>query len=219
MTRHTYAAAESAAADILLHYRLLVDIGVTSSTIYACTGNKYIFTLGNTYSPVGILGQIEPVEDQADVTPRTLKLTLQSVNSRDMFEPLREDMFNRPVRIYRAYEHPNSGTLVSTPDLHWRGFINDVKLNWGDRERGNFIEIEAETALRRTSEVTNFTKEAHWTVLSQSGDTFFNFMHQIPLAKAMWGNQPTVFNGASPTNGSWWTRLPSILRANRNRRG
>jgi hypothetical protein len=207
MTRHTYAAAESAAAASDLQYRLLVNIGVTSSTLYACTGDKYIYTLGNTYTPVGGFGGIEPVEDQSDVQPRTLRFWLQAVGSADLYEPAREDMFNRPVVIYRAYLDTQTNAVVSTPDQHWRGFINKVDIHFNDEERGNFFEVEAETALRRNSEVTNFTKEAHWTVLQQSGDTFFNYLHQVPLTKALWGNQPTTFNGASPAGGSWVPRL------------
>jgi hypothetical protein len=87
---------------------------------------------------------------------------------------------------------------VSTPELVWRGFVNKVEIRFADRERGNYFEVEAETSLRRKAEAINFTRETLTTVLSQSGDTFFDFIHLVPLSKALWGNQPTSFNGNAP---------------------
>lgn len=212
MTRFTGAAATSAAAYNQLQYRQFVDLGVTSSTIYACTGNQFITAsatnnpTANTYSPVGELGGIEPIGDQADVQPATVRLWLQAVGSADFYEPVREDMFNRPVVIHHGYLDPVTDTLVSTPEVQWKGFINKVEVHIDDPERGNFFEVEAETALRRKAEVTNFTKESHWTTLGQSGDTFFSYIHQVPIVKALWGNQATTFNGQSP--GRWVSPLP-----------
>lgn len=206
MTRFTHAAAESASGATLLQYRTLVDLGVTSSTLYLVNGNRYLRpgdtnALANTYSPIGYLGGIEPIGDDADGTPRSVRLWLRAVNSADMYEALREDMFNRPVVVRRAFLDPVSDTLVSTPEQLWSGYVNKVEARFADRERGNFFEIEAETSLRRRAEAINFTRETLQTVLSQSGDTFFDFIHQVPLSKALWGQQPTAFNGAGPAFG------------------
>jgi hypothetical protein len=200
MSRHLFAAAESAAAAQNLQYRVLVDIGVTSGTLYACNGNQWIpatgtYTLGNTYAPTNGYGQVEPIEDDADTTPRTVRLTLQMVGSASMYEPLREDMFNRTVTIRRAYLDPMTNLLVSTPQIMWEGFVNKTEGYFDDPERGNYFEVECESALRRKAEAVNFNKETHHTVLAQSGDTFFSHIHEVPLSKAMWGNQPTGFVG------------------------
>lgn len=207
MTRHAYAAAESASAATNLQYRLLVDVGVTSGFVYACTGMQYFRSdmanmhSANTYSPVGKFGGIEPIEDDSDLSPSTMRLWLQAVGSADVFEASREDMFNRPVVIRRAFLDPMTDAIVSTPEIAWKGFINKVEIHFADTERGNFFEIEAETSLRRRAEAVNFNKETHQTVLTQSGDTFFQHIHLVPLTKVMWGNQPTAFNGVSP--GHW----------------
>lgn len=202
MTRFAYAAAESASGATLLQYRMLVDLSVTSSTVYACTGNQFLlpgsFGITNTYSPVGGFGGIEPVEDEADGTPRTVRLWLQAVGSADLYEPLREDMFNRPVLIRRLFLYPMTDVAVSTPETLWKGFVNKVEVRFADTERGNFFEIEAESALRRKAEAMNFNVETHQTVLAQSGDTFFKHIHLVPLSKALWGSQPTSFAGVAP---------------------
>ncbi len=201
MTRFSGAAATSAAADSTLQYRQLVDVGITSGYIYTTNGNRFFLPgepfmhSANTYVPVGQLGGIEPVAELSDVQPKTMRLWLQAVGSADLYEPSREDMFNRQVVIRHGYTHVVSGTFVSTPEVVWKGYINSVTTHFADAERGNFFEIEAETSLRRKAEITNFTKEALQTVLSQSGDSFFNFIHQVPVVKALWGQNPTKFEG------------------------
>lgn len=215
--RFTFAAANSASAAPQLRYRQLVSLGVTSSTLYLCNGTEYLYTLGNTYSPVGGLGGIEPIEDEAGVQPRTVRLWLRAVGSADMAEPIREDMFNRPLRIDHGYLDATGGTdtFVSTPELLWKGYVNNVEIHFADVEKGNYFEIEAESSIRRKAEVLNFNRETLQTVMGQSGDTFFDFIHQVPMVKALWGNQATTFNGESP--GTWFSPLPG--RIPRRRRG
>lgn len=205
--RFTGAAANSASQLSTIQYRTFVDIGVTSTTLYLVNGNQFLNSSAtnnptvNTYSPVGGFGGIEPLQDQADVRPSTARMWMRAVGSADVFEPLREDMFNRPVVVRHGYLDAATDALVSTPEVIWKGFVNKVDIRFADTEKGNYFEIEAETSLRRKSELINFTKEALQTVMGQSGDTFFDYIFQVPMVKALWGNQPTAFNGVSP--GHW----------------
>jgi hypothetical protein len=200
--RFASAAANSAAHDYLMRYRQLVDIGVTSSTLYLCNGNEFVYTLGNTYSPVGGFGGMEAIDEATGRSARAIRAWLAAVGSADLVEPLREDMAGRPFVVRHGFLTQQGDTFVSTPELLWSGFINKVEVRFADPERGNFYEIEAETALRRRAPASNFNLETHQTVLAQSGDTFFQFIDQVPLFRAMWGQQPTAFSGASGVNRS-----------------
>ena len=179
--------------------RILVDVGVTSGTVYACSGYRYLFAMGNTYTPVGVFGGIEPIQEESDPFPRGLKLWLSAVNSSQLYEPLREDMFNRPVKVWEAFLDPETYALSNTPELRWSGKVNEVDLLFNDSERGNFYEVTGETQLRRTPLRGYFNKETLW--LTYSGDTFCNLMHQIPTFKSMWGQQPTSFADPGPRDG------------------
>lgn len=196
MTRFEYTAAFSASSAPLFAYRQMLELGVTSSTLYFITGNQFIFALGNTYTPVGGLGGIDPIQEESDPFPRTVRMWLSAVNSSNLFEPLREDMFGRSVVIRHGYLDPEQFTLVSTPEVLWKGQVNKVEVRLSDVERGNFYEVEAESTLRRKPPVTNFNLETHWTTLGHSGDLFFSLIDQVPLSRAMWGQQPTGFAGA-----------------------
>lgn len=213
--RFTHAAANSAAHAETLRYRQLVEIGVTSGTVYACSGAEYLYTLGNTYSPVGAFGAIEAIEEEADGSPRTVRAYLSATGSADLYEALREDMFNRQFVVRHGYLDPSTTAFVSTPELLWSGRINKVEARFADVERGNFIEIEAETMLRKRAPVSNFNLETHWVAMGHSGDLFFQFIDQVPLFRAMWGQQPTAFVGASGAVPNGGNALPDYTN-NRN---
>lgn len=194
--RFASAAANSAAHDYLMRYRQLVELGVTSSTLYLCNGTEFLYSLGNTYSPVGGFGGIEAIDEAAGGGARAIRAWMRAVGSADLYEPLREDMFNRPMIVRHGFLNTASDAFVSSPEMLWSGFVNKVEVRFADAERGNFFEIEAETALRRRAPASNFNAETHQTVLAQSGDTFFQYIDQVPLFRAMWGQQPTAFSGA-----------------------
>lgn len=201
MTRFAYAAVTSAAAAPQLAYRQLIDLGITSSTLYACTGGQYIYALGNTYSPVGPLGGIDAIQEESDPYPRSVRMWLSAVDSSTMFAPLQEDMFGRTVVVRHAYLDPERWTLVATPETLWEGFVNKVEIRFGDIDKGTFYEVEAESALKRSPPITNFNLETHWAVLAQSGDTFFSYIDQVPLTRSLWGQQPTIYVGAGSRPG------------------
>jgi hypothetical protein len=192
VSRFNFAAANSASQLSQLRYRTLVDIGVTSGTVYACNGAQYLFTLGNTYSPVGHLGAVDPIQEESDPFPRTVRCTLQAVGSVDLVEALKEDMFGRPLKVWHAFLS-DSYTPVSTPELLWNGLINKVSLNFNTADKGTYLEIEADTDLRRAPPVANYDKET--MLLVSSGDTFMNWIDQIPLFKSQWGKEATQLQG------------------------
>ena len=196
MSRFSTTVPVSASADTHIAYRQLVDVTVNSGvTLYLATGNQFIYTLGNTYGPVGGLGGIEPIEEETEPQPSTVRLWLSAVDSASLFAPLQEDMFGRAVVIRHCYLNPNDWSPITTPDILWTGSINKVEVRFADTERGNFYEIEAETSLRRQALVNNFNRETHWIGMGYSGDLFFNFIDQIPLARTMWGQRPTGYSG------------------------
>lgn len=191
MTRFLSTSQQALSESETLMFRQLVDVGVTSGTIHACTGYRYLFAMGNTYTPVGVLGGLEPIQEESDPFPRGLRLWLAAVNSIQLYEPLREDMFNRPVAVYEAFLDPETFALSNTPELRWSGKVNEVEIRFNDSEKGNYYEVSAETELRRTPQRAYFNKETLW--LTYSGETFYDYMYLIPTQHTLWGQQATSF--------------------------
>jgi hypothetical protein len=202
VTRWLSNSQQSLGERELLAFRQLVDIGVTSGTLYACTGKQYLFARGNTYTPVAGLGGIEPIKEESDPFPREIRLWMRAVNSSDLYEPMREDMFNRPVRVYETLLNPDTLTVAHTPELRWQGYVNEVEVRFGDEERGNYYEIGAISDMGREPVLAYSNKET--LTLEHSGDTFCDYQHLVPSVKAMWGQQPTQHLGskqiATPAN-------------------
>jgi len=191
VTRFLSSSQQALAENEVLMFRQLVDVGVTSGTIYACNGYRYLFAMGNTYTPVGIFGGMEPIKEDSDPFPQGIRLWLAAVSSAQLFEPLREDMFNRTVKVWEVFLDPETYAMANTPELRWSGRVNEVEIRFNDSERGNYYEVAAETELRRTPKRAYFNKETLQQVYS--GDTFFNQQHLIPTFRSMWGQQPTGF--------------------------
>lgn len=187
MSRDLSAAVTSAAQLPAVQYRWLVEVdSLSTGMTRACTGYQFVTFNGNTYSPVGNLGGAEKIQEDADVFPRAVRLWFAAVSTTQIQDVLTENMFNRPVRIYRTFL-TDSFTNVATPEELFRGFINTCEMKLKDPERGNFFEIEVESRLQRQPRARFFNRETLWTFYGQSGDTFFDYLGQIPLTKAKWG--------------------------------
>lgn len=191
MTRFLSSSQQAYSEGERFAFRQLADIGVTSGTLYACTGYRYLYAMGNTYTPVGVLGGVEAIQEESDPFPRGLKLWLAAVDSSQLYEPLREDMFNRDVKLWEVYLDPDTFVLSNTPELRWSGKVNEIEIRFNDGERGNYYEVSAETELRRAPKRAYFNKET--LAQTYSGDTFYDYMHLIPTQRTMWGQQATTF--------------------------
>lgn len=191
MTRFAYAAAQSASTEQTVQFRVLASVAMVSTTALLCTGMTPVTWAANTYQPVGMLGGIEKVQEDASPFPRTLRLWLSAVGSAQLADALTENLFNKQVKLYRTFLN-QQGLVVSTPEMMFSGRINDVKLNLRDPTKGSHIALEVESRLRREPRSAWFNKETLWQ--TYSGDTFFNFIEQIPGFRALWGNKATYFN-------------------------
>ena len=181
------AAVTSISQLPVVRFRMLVDVySLSTGTTRACNGTNFLLFNGNTYAPVGHLGGVEKIEEDSDVFPRAIRMWFSAINTASIADVLAEDVFNRPVTVYRTFL-TDSLTLVSSAEILSKGHINTCELKLGDKERGNFFELEIESRLAREPLAQYFNRETLWTVYNQSGDTFFSYLSRIPLAKANWG--------------------------------
>lgn len=214
MSRNTQAAVTSISQQPTVRYRLLVEVhSLSTGTTRACNGTNFLMFAGNTYSPIGHLGGAEKIEEDADIYPRALRLWFTAVPSMEIQDVLAENMFNKPVHMYRTFLTP-SLTLVASAEMVFKGRVETADLKLGDEERGNFFEIEVESRLARAPVAMYFNQATLWTVYNASGDTFFDYVTQIPLTRVNWGgitNPRVPIIGGHPSenpDGSWTRPLP-----------
>lgn len=194
MSRNTTAAVTSASAEHRLRYRVLFEIhSLATGTLQACTGNNYIAVGANTYSPVGAMGGVESIQEEHDGFPRALRAWISIVNSDAMSAALGETLFKKRVDAYRCFL-TDSYTVVGTPQLAFRGYINQAELRILDQDKGNYIEIEAESKLYQSGRSYYMNRETLQNIMPYSGDTFFDYVTQIPLMKSDWGNTNVILS-------------------------
>ena len=204
---------QALAGQSLVAYRVLATIGVTSGSVYFCTGRQFLYFNSNTYTPTGGLGEVSPVQEESDAFPRDMTLRLSGVNSiaatgsLSLYEPMRESMFNRSVTLHRAFLDPQTMTMINTPEVLWKGKIAEINVMLED----GAWELRCISALRKTAAVRYFNRETIKAV--DSSDTFCDHIDQIPLFKSLWGGEPTYFNGgpaagAASGGGPVYSRYP-----------
>lgn len=197
MTRLLATAVTSYVSRPLVNLYTLADLVLDSGTLRMWNGVGYLMVGANTYSGIGDLGRIEPIKEDVTEFPRGLKVTFAAVTSSNLLaEALNEKLFNRSITLYRAWWDTTSLSIVNTPEISYKGRINEVNLNRGDPEQGDFLELTIATRLRRESAVSYYTKED--LALTYSGDTFFNYTAKIPNFKSLWGQKPVYFPVSDP---------------------
>ena len=189
MTRHITAAVDSALSLPEVSWAILADIGITSGTLYVCTGNRFIYA-ANTYNPVGGFGTLDPIREESDAFPRGVKMTIALVSSQAIYEAFNEQLFNKPVILYKTVL--NGPTIVGTPEIIFKGRINHCSGKVGNDD-GSYFELEVESRLRREARTSFFNRETLWQ--TYSGDTGANYIEKIPLYKSTWGSLPNGVNG------------------------
>lgn len=187
MSRNLSAAVTSISQLESIRYRILCEVySLTTGTTRACTGNNYVSFNSNTYLPIGKLGGVDPIQEESDVFPRAAKLWFTAVNSANVVDVLTENMFGKPVSLYRTFL-TDSYTCVATPELIFKGKINTCDMRLKDPERGDYFEIEIESKLARSNRSLYFNRETLVGFYAQSGNTLFDYITRIPFTKANWG--------------------------------
>lgn len=196
MSRNT-AAVESASQAATLKYRILVDINsTTGGNLHVCTGGNFIYTGANTYSPIGGMGGMDPVQEDSDVFARAVRLQMAAVSTTQIVDLATENLFNKPVSIWRCFLAENL-TMIDTPNLLFKGRINTAKLVINDPQKGNYYEVEVESRLKQNPKALYFDRQTLWTAYQQSGDTFFDQLVNIPNFTGEWGKQATAYGPAN----------------------
>lgn len=192
MTRFVSSSMEALSQLDQIMPRVLVDVEVSFGTyVYACDGVRPLYALGNTYTPVGPFGGVDNMREDSDPYPSTLRLWLSAVGSSSVYASGAEAMFNNDVRVYRTFLDTATEAQVSTPELLWKGKVDNAVLHIMDADKGNYVEIECRSTLHKRTVATYFNRETLW--LTYSGDTFYQWLEQIPLTKTLWGQKATVF--------------------------
>lgn len=178
-------AAANVTASIANHVRpiLFVELQFGSGTVYLHNAvGSYVWG-SQTWSGIGDLGAVSPIEEGDDLTPFAVRLTLSGISSSLLTTAQGVQIFNKRVRIYIGFIGED-GALVTTPDEIWSGAMQTMAITLGEN---NAITLTAESELiaHRFANGAMFTDEDQQK--RYSGDKFFEFLAQMQDARIQWG--------------------------------
>lgn len=213
MTRTYAASVNSYLSEPVVELRLLAEISFVNTTMRLHTGVGSLAVGATHYDGIGHLGGIDSITEDPDSFTPVVHCYLAAVESASLAEATNERLFNRQVVLRRAFISGN--TVVNTPEQWFDGKIGEVNLVRDDPERGTHIDVTLQTRMDRSRKIKYFTKED----LSQtySGDTFFNFTHQIEGQVALWGQMVTLFGGPMTMGKNPWNNMRNYIRMIKNK--
>ena len=170
---------------------------------------------GLTYVPGGIV-EVSDLPSAIGMTAQRFTITL-SASHEDGLTPdvLRtieqEDYRDRPVRIYDAYFHPDTGALLDVKGLR-RGYV-DIIEHIEDDKRGYTLVANCETRALDYNRTNGRMRSDADQRLIKADDGFFKHVSYAAEKQLYWGGKkPAVagqaLGGVRPAQGMWWNDLP-----------
>lgn len=182
------------------HVELVILVHIASDLpVFAHSGLGLITHDGNTYLGVGHLGSIGTVVDTEDLTPAPVQLTLTGLAPNLLSAALNSGSFGDEVSVHVGYR-ADDATLVDDPWLLWRGTYEYATLSPSDSIDGtSTITIQCQHELAVLDEIAGdrFTDEDQQA--KYTGDTGFEFIHEMKNLKLRWGDT-TVTGGGLNTD-------------------
>lgn len=177
----------------------------------AWDGLGHFFDGVNTWTGLGVLGSVGPVQEESDLFPRGVRLTVSGLPSSAnpiLGELNNERLFNQVARLYTGFMKVNETALVSSLSMRFYGHIGNIEGKMGDKDGETSFELTVENPLREAPRNGTYSHADHY--IQASGDTLFQFMDDIPTAPvANWGKSPV---GPSPDTRDLGGRILDRIR-------
>ena len=188
MTRGLSANNLTATAAAHIRPIVFVKFEFDGGAEYAHNAVGNYTTLGQTWSGVGAIGDIGPLEEGLDLSPYGVTMQLNALDAELLNIVNTEPLFNRRVTIYIGYLDEN-GALVADPQERWSGFMDFPSIRLGF-ENGIALQCESDLRFFDRANGSMFTDEHQQRLFS--GDKFFEFLPQMIDAQIVWGTDGRV---------------------------
>lgn len=141
-TVNSAATAVLNGSDTVVPLAVLIDMPDLSSPLRLCTSRWTLTWSGNTYTSVGLLGEVEAAQESSS-GPRPLTLRLSGVPASMRSVALAENVQGKSITLSLAIFDPATYQIADAV-LEWAGTL-DV-LDWADDGTTGVITVTAESA-------------------------------------------------------------------------
>lgn len=170
----------------------LIEIDFSGGPVRIQTGAADLLWNGITWQAVGGALTLEPLEETVDGGAQGVEMRLSGVDQTILSALLGESFRGRDAAVWRAHLDQETGEVVGTPLLLFRGPQLEPYVVEEQRGRtGSTVRITTRLSsmmsLRNTRGVrSNVTSHSHY----YTGDTFFQHTATLVNKKISWGSMP-----------------------------
>lgn len=190
-TAALFASRASFVGHLLIWFRARNRETDAVETIGFWTGADHAdFVIGaetRTYYGAGAMIGMDPIQRETGLKVRTQRVTFSQVSA-ELLQLVRGyDPRHAPVEVRRAMFDPDTDTLVDTPHIILKGYIDQLKLPTPAKGEKASVPIEIATAGRAlTKPLARFRSNA--TLLARTpGDRFRRYATLADAAEVKWG--------------------------------
>ena len=161
----------------------LVEIQFAGGTVRFTDAPHDITAMSQTWLGVGRLGAVEAVQETADGSATSVKLSLAGTVASTLSAALTEQM-QRPCNIYIAFLSPTTLQPIDTPVLEWAGLTDSMELSEAAGESkitltvANRFAAFARPKVRRHSDQEQRARYA--------GDRFYEYAATMTTRPLVW---------------------------------
>ena len=175
----------AASADELqpvLLYEAEFDSGITR----AWNGLGDLTAFSNTFTGVGNLISVSPIEETYEVKATGFTVTLDGILADNVTDALTEDYQNRTLTVYLGFL--SGGSLISDPLILAKGFMDVMTISEGGDTSS--ISVTCETRLIDFERPRKYTYTAEDQKAIYPSDKGFDFVSAIQDKEITWGMKP-----------------------------
>lgn len=165
-------AGEAAHVEIVT----LVAMDVPSGYLRLHTRTGTITFGGYDYLGVGKFGGVSEIDEDAQLRPSGVTVTLSGVDAALVSSAITEAIHGRAITIYQGYLNLTTGALIADPEIVFRGLMDYMAIDLGQNTGSITVQCEGEMARWLRHNGSLYTHESQQALFS--GDRGFD---QVPF--------------------------------------
>lgn len=186
MTRDLNAATESASQADAIHPVLFVKLEFPDGDVLVHSEIGDLTFGGDTYTGVGILGNVGTAEEDSELARTPLALTLSGIPTSMVSVVLNQHYQGRPATLYLGYLDLTTNRLVDDPAILYRGRMDSVLIDQGD-DLSVALTVESRFAAWDRPVVRRYNDADQQS--RYPGDLGLQFVEQTTDRQIVWGQK------------------------------
>lgn len=154
---------------------------------------------GNTYTGLGSLSSVSPIQESTDLRANGVSFMLSGVNNALLATVLAENYHRRACKLWLGALN-SSGALVSDPALIFSGFMSAPAVALGPETSTLTIRAESRLNSQNNADPRRFTHEDQH--LDFPSDDAFQYLASSANRVLVWGSGPPSTAIGAPGGGS-----------------